>query len=92
MSVLTWKHGRSKDQAIAMIKAALKDSGHDEKVTWSGQKLEARFGPFAAILHVTAEVTADAVVLKQCSGLAGGVVLSRCRESLRQIFPDGEPA
>jgi len=72
MSVLTWKHGRSKDEAIAIIEAALKDSGHDANVTWSGPKLEARFGPFAAILHVTGEVTADALVLEQCSGLAGG--------------------
>ena len=65
MSVLRWKHGRSKDQAIAIIKAALKDSGHDEKVTWSGQKLEARFGPFAAILHAADVVysrTSDIVV------------------------------
>ena len=92
MSVLTWKHGRSKDEAIAMIKAALTDSGYDEAVTWNGHKAEARFGPFAAILYVMGEVTIDAVVLEQCSGLAGAVVLTRCRELLVQIFPGGEQA
>ena len=29
MAVLTWKHGGSKDEAIAALKAALKDSGYE---------------------------------------------------------------
>jgi hypothetical protein len=92
MPVLTWKHGRSRDEAIATIRAALKNSGYDGSVTWDGAKAEARYGPFASIVHAKGEVTADAVVLEKCGGLAGGPVLQRCRELLERLFPGGEQA
>ncbi len=92
MAVLTWKHGRPRDEAIAEIKAALKESGHDGSVTWDGAKAEARYGPFASVVHAKGEVTADAVVLEKCGGLAGGAVLRRCRELLERLFPGGDQA
>jgi hypothetical protein len=92
MAVLTWKHGRSRDEAIAAIKAALKESGHDGSVTWDGAKAEARYGPFASIVHARGEVTDEAVVLVKCGGVAGGAVLKRCRELLGRLFPGGEQA
>jgi hypothetical protein len=90
MAVLTWKHGRSKDDAIAAIKASLKESGHDRSVKWSGPSAEARYGPFASVVHVKGRVTDDAVVIEKCSGLASGPVLTRCRELLAQLFPSGD--
>jgi hypothetical protein len=90
MAVLTWKHGKSRDEAVAAIQAALKESGHDGLVTWDGAKAEARYGPFASIVHAKGEVTPDAVVLEKCGGLAGGPVLRRCRELLERLFPGGD--
>jgi hypothetical protein len=91
MALLSWKHGKSKEEAVAIIKAALKESGHEGSVTWSGTAAEARYGPFASVLHLRGEVTDDAVVIAQCGGLAGGAVLGRVRELLGKLFPGGEP-
>jgi hypothetical protein len=91
MALLTWKHGKSKEKAVAAVKAALKESGYDGSVTWSGTAAEARYGPFASVLHVRGEVTDDAVVIAECGGLAGGAVLGRVRELLGKLFPGGEP-
>jgi hypothetical protein len=90
VAVLIWKHGKPKPEAVAAIRTALKESGHDGSVKWDGTKLEARSGPFASIVHVKAEVTDDALILEKCGGLAGGRVLSRCRELLERLFPGGE--
>ena len=92
MAVLTWSHGRSKDDALAAIKAALKDTGHEGSVTWSGTSAEARYGPFASVVHVKGVVTDDVVLIEKCGGLAGGPVLTRCRELLGRLFPGGEQA
>ena len=92
MAVLVWKHGKTNAKAIAAIKAALKESGYAGSVTWSGSSVEARYGPFASVVHVMGEVTDDAVVLDKCGGLAGRTVLSRCRELLARLFPSGEEA
>lgn len=92
MAELTWKHGRSKDDAVAAIRAALQDSGYDGSVNWTGTRAEARFGPFASVVHAKGEVTDDAVVIEKCGGLAGGPVLTRCRELLARLFPGGEQA
>jgi hypothetical protein len=92
MAVLTWSHGRSKDDALAAIKAALKDTGHEGSVTWSGTSAEARYGPFASVVHVKGVVTDDVVLIEKCGGLAGGPVLTRCRELLARLFPGGEQA
>jgi hypothetical protein len=90
MAVLVWKHGKSKADALAAIQGALKDSGYDGSVKWDGTKAEARYGPFASVVHAKGEVTDDAIVLEKCGGLVGGVVLSRCRAMLEQLFPGGE--
>jgi hypothetical protein len=90
MAVLTWMHGKSKAEAVAAIQAALKESGYDGSVTWTGARAEARYGPLASVVHVKGEVTDDAVIIDECGGLAGGPVLTRCRELLGQLFPGGE--
>jgi hypothetical protein len=90
MAVLTWKHSRSKEDAVAAIKAALQKSGHEKSVAWSGTNAEARYGPFASVVHAKGVVTDDAVVIEKCGGLAGGPVLARCRELLARLFPGGE--
>jgi hypothetical protein len=92
MAVLVWKHGTTKAEAVAAIQAALNESGHGGSVTWDGARAEARYGPFASVVHAKGEVTDDAVVLEKCGGLAGGAVLSRCEELLRRLFPGGAPA
>ena len=92
MAVLTWKHGRSKEEAVAAIQAALAESGYAGSVTWTGVKAEARYGPFASVVHAKGEVTDDAVVIEKCGGLAGGPVLTRCRELFARLFPGGEHA
>jgi len=92
MAALIWKHGKSKAEAVAAIRAALKESGYEGSVKWDGVKLEARYGPFASVVHVKGEVTDDAIILDKCGGLAGGRVLSRCRELLERHFPGGEQA
>ena len=92
MAVLIWKHGKSKAGAVDAVRAAIKKAGHDGSVTWDGTRLEARYGPFASVVHVKGEVTDDALVLEKCGGLAGGRVLSRCRELLERLFPGGEQA
>jgi hypothetical protein len=92
MAVLVWKHGQSAAEALAAIQAALKEAGYDGAVSWDGARAEARYGPFASILHAKGEVTEDAVVLEKCGGLAGGTVLKRCQELLQRLFPGGEQA
>jgi hypothetical protein len=92
MAVLVWKHERSKAEALAAIQAALKDSGYGGSVKWDGAEVEARYGPFASVVHAKGEVTDDAVVLHKCGGVAGGPVLRRCRELLEGLFPGGEEA
>lgn len=90
MAVLTWRHSKSKDEAVASVKAALQESGYDSSVKWSDTSAEVRYGPFASILHAKGIVTDDAVVIEKCSGLAHGPVLSRCRVLLERLFPGGE--
>jgi hypothetical protein len=86
MAVLTWKHGRTKEDAVAALKA----SGYDGSVTWSGEKAEARYGPFASVVHARGEVTDKVVIIEKCGGLVGGAVLSRVRELVARLFPGGE--
>ena len=90
MAVLVWQHGRTKAEALAALRSALAASGYEKSVKWDGTKAEARSGPFASVVHAKGEVTDEAVVLEKCGGLAGGVVLRRCREMLGRLFPGGE--
>jgi hypothetical protein len=92
MAVLTWKHGTSKAEAVAAIRAALAESGHGGSVEWDGARAEARSGPFGSVVRARGEVTDEAVVVERCGGLAGGAVLGRCREWLARLFPGGEQA
>ena len=90
MAVLVWKHGKSKAEALAAIQGALEDTRYASSVTWDGARAEARYGPFASVIHATGEVTEEVIILEKCGGLVGGLVLSRCREMLEQLFPGGE--
>jgi hypothetical protein len=91
-AVLTWKHGKSQAEAVADVGAAIEQSGYGGYVAWEGARAEARYGPFASVLHVKGEVTGDAVVLEKCGGPAGGVVLGKCRQMLERLFPGGGPS
>jgi hypothetical protein len=91
MAVLTWRHGRTKEEAIASLRAALEEGGYGSYVTWSGDKFEARSGPFASFAFVRGEVTDETAVIHNCRGLIRGVVLARTREILARLFPDGSP-
>jgi hypothetical protein len=90
MAALVWKHGKSKAEALAAIQGALEDTRYASSVTWDGARAEARYGPFASVIHATGEVTEEVIILEKCGGLVGGLVLSRCREMLEQLFPGGE--
>ena len=90
MAALIWKHGKTKAEVVEAVRRAITEAGYDTSVKWDGAKLEARVGPFASIVHVKGEVTDDAIVLDKCGGLAGGRVLSRCRELLERLLPGGE--
>lgn len=90
MSVLVWRHGTTQAAAIEAIQAALESSGHANRVTWKGNRAEARYGPFASVSHVVGQVNDEAVVLERCGGIASGTVLGRCRVMLEQLFPGGE--
>ncbi len=92
MSVLTWRHGTTKPAAITAVRAAVQEAGYAPHVTWTDGHAEARYGPFASVVHVLGEVTDDAVVLERCGGLAGGAVLQRCRALVEKLFPGGEAA
>jgi hypothetical protein len=75
-----------------MVKAALKESGREEAVAWNGAKAEARYGPFASIVNAKGEITDDVITLEKCGGVAGSLVLGKCRELLERLFPGGEQA
>ena len=92
MSVLVWHHGTTKSAAVEAIRSAVKEAGHAKHVAWKDGRAEARFGPFATVVHVVGEVTGESVVLEKCGGLAGAAVLARCRALLEQLFPGGERA
>jgi hypothetical protein len=89
-AVLRWEHGVSKTDAVAAIRAADKDAGYDGSVKWTGEAFEARSGPFASVVHVKGVVWDEQVVIEKCGGLAGGRVLTKCRELLGGRFPGGE--
>jgi hypothetical protein len=90
MSLLTWKHGKSKGEAITAIQAAVKDLGYDGYVKWKDGKVEACAGLFCSMVNAEGEVTEDKVLLTKSGGLFGGKVLARCRELLDGLFPGGE--
>lgn len=90
MAVLIWKHGKTKTDALTAIQNALKEAGYSGYVKWNGFKAEAKYGLFSAGLHAQGEITDTSVVLEKCGGLAGGVVLNKCREMLQRLFPRGD--
>ena len=90
MASLVWKHGKSKSEAVTDIRAALAELGYDKHVTWSEANAEARYGPFASLIHVKGRVTEDLVILDKCGGAFGAMAMDRCRKVLERVFPRGE--
>jgi hypothetical protein len=44
------------------------------------------------VLSASGTVTDEAVILEQCGGVIGGIVLGRCREMLARVLPGGGQA
>jgi len=82
----------TRGEAASAVRGAIRKAGYDRSVAWSGDRFEARAGPFASVAHVRGEVTDDAAVIHTCRGLAGGQVLAKCRELLARLFPSGGEA
>ncbi len=91
MAVLVWKHGTTAAAAREAIRAELAKLGHDAQVTWNGDGATASVG-WGTVLSARGRVTDEAVILEQCGGAAGSIVLARCREMLARLFPRGGPA
>jgi len=91
MGALVWKHGTSRDEARRLVQEELKQLGHDGRVRWHGDAATVTVG-WGAVLSASGRVTDEAVVLDKCGGAIGGLVLERCRELLRRLFPAGESA
>lgn len=89
MSDLVWKHGKTREEAKAIIQAELKQLGYDGKVTWDADSASASVG-WGTILNASGRITDDTIILEKCGGAVGGIVLSKCREMLVRVFPGGE--
>lgn len=89
MAAINWKHGKTQDEARAIIQAELDELGYAGKVSWKGNELVASVG-FGTVLDLKGRVTEDAIVLDKCGGLAGGAVLAQCTEILARRFPAAE--
>jgi len=63
MTVLTWKHGKSKIEAIADVQAALQESGHAKNVIWNGSCASAEYRMVVTLVDVAGKVTDEAVVI-----------------------------
>ncbi len=92
MAFLTWKHGITRDEAVAAIKSAIERSGYGSHAQWTGSTVQASYGPLGSIVHAVAEVTDEAVILKECSGIGSGSVVSQARSMLSTLFPGGREA
>ena len=84
------EHGTTKEAAIETIQAALRAAGYERAVTWTGDRAEARYGPFASLVRATGHVTDERIYLDSCRGLARGPVVRVCRTLLTELFPGGE--
>jgi hypothetical protein len=89
MDVLVWRHGKTREEAKAIIQAELKRLHYDGKVAWDADSASASVG-WGTILSASGKVTDETIILDKCGGAAGGKVLSKCREILARVFPGGE--
>jgi len=89
MSILTWKHGETPDDVRRLMRERLQAAGISDKVAWDGNRFTSSVG-WGAILNLVGRIEPEIIVLEKCSGAIGGVVLAKCREAFREMFPRGE--
>ena len=89
MNILAWKHGETPDDVRRLMRERLQAAGISDKVTWDGNRFTSSVG-WGTILNLVGRIEPEAIVLEKCSGAIGGVVLSKCREAFREMFPGGE--
>ena len=89
MYILIWKHGKTLEEVRRLMLERLSDRGISDKVGWKVNRFTSTVG-WGAILDLVGEIQSQTVVLEKCSGAIGGVVLGKCREAFREMFPDGE--
>lgn len=93
MSLLVWKHGKSKAEAIADVKAALEKKGYVKHVTWKGGHLRARYRRFfITLVDVIGEVTDEAIIIEKNDGQLHDTATRECKKMLSRLFPDGLPS
>jgi hypothetical protein len=88
MSILVWKHNTTADHARRLIQMKLAGAGVGQSVTWIDNAFQASVG-WGVILKVVGEVTEEVVRLDQVSGALAKSVLSKSRDELASLFPDG---
>lgn len=90
MPLLTWKHGKSREDALTTIQAAIDDLGYARHVTWKANQFTAHYKMFVTLVDTSGEVTDEFVIVEKSDGRLGGAVLEKCNEMLQRLFPDGE--
>ena len=85
--MLRCQHGTTADQALRIIEAAITEHGYANHVKWNGHNASVSVG-FGAILRIKGVIT-DMEAIIECGGAFGGTALSRCREIVGKIFPNG---
>ena len=80
----------AESEAVALVKDQLSKQGYADKVSWNGSIFSASVGPFGALVKINGTINAHDAILDKCGGVAGGVVRSKIRGILLNLFPDGE--
>ncbi len=78
MSVHKHKHGKTSEEAKKKVKAFLKSEGYDEHISWNGDEFSASVG-FSVVLSLKGKITETEIIIQDCSGVAGGKVLDKCK-------------
>ncbi|WP_010583323.1 hypothetical protein [Schlesneria paludicola] len=88
MSAFVWKHGVTADDARRLIQMKLAGDGVAQHVTWNGNRFTASVG-WGFILKVVGEITQEVVRLDQISGPMTRSIITKSRDELASLFPDG---
>jgi hypothetical protein len=90
-ALMAWKHGTTAAAAREAIQAELCKLGYDGKVSWKGYEAAASVG-WGIVHSASGKITDEAIVVNECGGALGGIVLDNCREMLVRLFPNGGQA
>lgn len=85
---LACQHGTTAEQALQKIKDAINEHGYSNYVKWDGHHASVSVG-FGRILRIKGKVT-DREAIVECGGAFGGTALSKCREIVGRVFPNGK--